>query len=131
MQLRTRCADFALDVMARGHAICVKIFGRLQQIFEFHTLIAANTGHGCRPSQVTFGKIADNRFAKFILIVQNIMRKIELFRHAARVVNVAASAACTLFSECCSMVIKLERNANNIIALRRQFGRNNRAINPA
>ena len=119
MQLRTIRTGFALDVMACGHAICIKIFGRLQQVFEFHPLIAANARHGRGPSKVAFSEIVDNRFAKRVFIVQYIMRKIELFGHAARIMYVTASTAGAFFCECGSVIVKLQGNANNIIALRR------------
>ena len=46
VQFGAPCAPvFALDVMPGGHAICVQVLGRLQQVFEFHPLIAANAGH--------------------------------------------------------------------------------------
>jgi hypothetical protein len=44
--------------------------------------------------------------------------KIELFGHAARIMYVTASTASAFFCECGSVIVKLQGNTNNIIALR-------------
>ncbi len=56
------------------------------------------------------------------------MGKSHFFRDPAGIVNVAPCAAGPLFRKRRAVVIKLQGHAHNIIALRLQFSRHDRAV---
>ena len=107
MQLGAGWSHLALDVMPGGHAIGLKILGRFQQIFEFHTLVAANTrDRGCA-TKIAFGEFINDRVLENIFIIKDIVWKIHLFCDATCIVNVNSCATCPFFSKGRAMVIKL------------------------
>lgn len=59
------------------------------------------------------------------------MWKAHRFGHAGGILNVASSAAGTLFRERRAVVIQLQRDANDIIAFAGQLGRDDRTVDPA
>ena len=128
VQFGAQGAVFALDIMPGCHAISVKVLGGLQQVFEFYPFIAANAGYRGSARKIAFGKIINYSFTEFSFIIKYIVRKIQVLRHASRVMNITPCATGSFFGQCSTMVIELQCDAHNIIALLRQIGCHNRAV---
>ncbi len=131
MQLGTLGAQFALDVVAGGHAIGVEVLGGLQQVLEFHPLIAADAGHGGGAGQIAVGKFVDHGVFENVLIIQHVMREAHILGHAAGIVDVDASATGAFFGQRRAVIVKLQGDADHIIAFFRKHGGHDRAVDAA
>ena len=118
----------ALNVMPSGHAISVQILGGGQKILELHPLIAADAGHRGRPGQIGIGEFFDHRLAEGVFVVQHVMRKAHGLGHPRRIMNVAPRTAGALFGQGRAVVVKLQGDAHDVIALVLQHGRHDRRI---
>ena len=131
MQFGFILALFALNIMAGRHAICFKVPRGLHQIFEFHPFIAANAGHWRCPGQITICKVIDHSLLKDIFIIQHVMRKAHILCHAARVMNINTCATRAFLCQSGPMIVKLQSNANHIIAFTRQLCGHNGTVDTA
>jgi len=131
MKFRAYVADFALNIMARGHAIGIQFLGGLQQVFEFDAFVAPDAGHWCSTRQVTVGKFVDDGITEDVLVVEDIMRKSHVFGHTAGIVDVQPGAARAFFGKGRPVIIELKRDAHDIIALLGQLGGDNRTVHAA
>ncbi len=124
-------AIMAADVMPGRHAIGVQFARRLQQVAELHPFIAANAGHGCGAGQIGIGEFLDHGFAELVFVIKYIMRESHPLGNAAGVVNVLTGAAGALFGQRRTVIVKLQRDADHVISLRRQHRRHNRTVDAA
>ena len=124
-------SHLALDIVARRHAIRIEVLGSFQKVFEFHPLIATNARHRGRTSQITICELVNHRIFKHVLIVQNVMGKAHFLGHAARIMDIEAGTARTLLGQSRTMIIKLQRYTDHVIALGCQLRRNHRTIHTA
>src|SRR5215470_6733776 len=93
--------------LARGH----------QQIAKLDRLIAFDAWHRSFAGDVAFREPVDDRFFEPPLVVEHVVRNADPRRHGARVVNIATGAAGTFAMRRRAMVVELERDADNVIAL--------------
>ncbi|OIQ64889.1 hypothetical protein GALL_535590 [mine drainage metagenome] len=109
-------ADLALNVVAGRHAVGLKIPGGLQQVLELHPLVAANAGHRRRARKIGVGEFVNHRLAEGVFVVEDVVGKAHFLGHAACVVDIAARTAGPLFRQRGAVVVKLQRDADHIIA---------------
>ena len=131
MQLGASRAHLALDVMAGGHAIGIEIARGFQQILELDPLVAADAGHRGGAAQIAVGKLVHHRIAKDVLVIQHVMRKAHFLGHPAGIVDVAAGAAGAFLGQGRAVIVELQGDAHHVIALARQLGGDDRAVDPA
>ncbi len=129
-ELRPAWAQLAAHIMARGQAICPQIAGHAQQILELHLLVAPNAGDGRGPRQIGIGEILHHRLAKAALIIEHIMGNAEPIGHAACIMDILPRAARARLVHRRAMIIKLQRDADHLIAIAGQQGRHHRAVDP-
>ena len=91
-----------------------------QQIAEFDRLVALDARHRRLAGDVACREPVDDRFLEALLVVEYIVRNADARGHCAGIVDVAAGAARTLAVSRGAMVVKLERDADDIIAGFRQ-----------
>ena len=119
--------------MSRRHGVGPKVARRLQEVGELDVLIAAHAGDRRLAGEIAFGEGRDDLFAKAALVVEHVMRDPELRRDRACVMDVAPCAAGPL-ARCGfgrSGIIKLQRDADDIVAVARQHGRHDGRIHAA
>ncbi len=106
-----------------------QVLCRGQHIAKLYAFIAAHTGDRRFARQITVGEVIHHAFAERVFIVENIMRNAELISHLSRIVNILPCTARTNAPHRFPMIIKLQRNPDDIIALffqkRRRHGRVN------
>ncbi len=131
MQFGPGSTGLALDVVAGRHAVGVEVLRRLQQVLELHPLVAADAGHRRRPGQVAVGEFVDHGVAEDVLVVEHVVREAHLLGHAAGVVDVAAGAAGALLGQRRAVVVELQRDADDVVALFGKLGGHDRAVDAA
>ena len=105
-----------------------KLARGLQKIGELHALIAAHAGDRRLAREIARREIGDDRLLETVLVIQHVMRDAERVRHAPRIHNVPPSAAGALTRHGRSVVVKLKRNANGLVARGRNQCRRQRRI---
>ncbi len=124
-------AGLAPDIVAGRHAIGVQVARGIQKVAEFYPLVAADAGHGRRAGQIGVGELLDHQFAELVFVIKHIMRKPDAFRDSARVVDILPGAARPLFRQRGAVVVKLQGDADHVIAFLGQLRRHDRAVDPA
>ena len=117
--------------MAGGEAIRAEIARGLQEVFELHFLIALHAGNGRLAAQVAVGKVVHHRLAEAAFVIEHVMGNADAVCHAAGIVNVRARAARAGAAHGLAVIVQLKRDADHIIALFFQEGRDDRGINAA
>jgi len=116
VQLRPARPDLALDIVTCRHAIGIEIPRRGQQVPELHPLVAADAGHGRGPGKIGIRKLVDDRRAEHVFVIQHVMGKAHRLGDPAGVVNVAARAAGPRPCQRRPVIVKLQRDADHVIA---------------
>src|SRR5690606_25711833 len=83
------------DIMARRHAIGIKITRGLKQVTELDAFITADAGNRCCAGKIGVSKLLDYRFTKLVFVIQNVMRKTDTLGHTAGVMDILPGAAGT------------------------------------
>ena len=102
-----------------------------EQVVKLDRHVAGNARHRRLARDIAFGKAVDHRFLEAALIVENIMRNTNALGHAARVIDVLAGAAGALAVRGGAMVVKLQGDADDVIALGLEQRRGHRRIHAA
>ena len=110
--------------MARRQRIGAQIAGGREQVLELDFAVAGNAGNGRLTVQIAVGELVDHGLAKAAFVVENVMRHVERFGDAACIVDILASAAGALSLRRFPVVVKLQCQANGVIACRLQKRRN-------
>src|SRR5690242_11972143 len=105
------------DVMAGRQYRGPKLARSHQQIAKFDSLIAFDAWHRRFAGHVACREPVDDRFFESLLVVEHVMGNADPRRHGAGVVNVAPGTACAFTVGRRAMVIELERDADDVIAL--------------
>lgn len=115
--------DGTFDVVAGRHAVGAEITGDFQEIVELDSLIAFYARDWGFTAQVRVSKIFDNALTEIGFVIQHVMRESAFFGHAFCVVDVLSGAAgFGAGRDGLSVVIELERNADNVVAFFVQQG---------
>ena len=91
-----------------------------QKIAKLDRLIALDARHRRLAGDVALGEAVDHRFLEAALVVEHVMRNTDALGHGARVMDIAAGAARTLAMRRRAMVVKLQRDADHVVARVRQ-----------
>ena len=70
-------------------------------------------------------------FTELRLVIQHIVRNANLIRYIAGIVNILPRAAGAFLLDGCAMIVQLQRDADDIVALRLQHGGHNGTIDTA
>src|SRR6202453_1619925 len=103
----------------------------LEQIAKLDRAIALDARHWRLARGVAVGEIVDHRFAKAVLIIQHIMRDADPLSNVARVVDVLPGATGALAMGGRAMIVKLQRDADDIVSLGLQQRGRRRRIDAA
>ena len=113
----------------REHA-GAELLGGAEQIVELDGLVAGNARHRRLARGIAFGEGLDHRLLEAGLVVENVMRNADTLGDGAGVINILAGAAGTLAVAGGAVVVKLQGDADDVIALRLQKRRGDRGIDP-
>ena len=103
----------------------------IEQIAELDRAVTLNAGDWSLARRVAVGEIVDHGLAKAAFVVQHIMGNTDPLGDVARVVDVLPGAACALAVGRCAVIVKLQRDADDVIALRLQQRGRHRGIDAA
>ena len=117
--------------MAGGERPRAKILRRRQKIAEFHRLVTTHAGDRRLAAKVAVGELLHHLVAKPALIVEDIMGNTDGIGNTAGIMNILPGAAGALFLHRDAMIVKLQGNADDIIALIFQQGSRHRTVDTA
>ena len=103
----------------------------VEQVAELDRLVALDAGHRRLAGDIAFGEAVDHRFLEAALVVEHVMRDADALGDRARVVDVLAGAAGALAVRRRAMVVKLQRDADDVVALGLEQRRRDRGIDAA
>ena len=95
-----------------------KFARRRQQVAKFDRPVAFDTGHRRFAGGVAIGKAVDDLLAKPAFVVQHVMRNAKARGDIAGIVDVLPGAARTLAMGGGAVIVKLQRNADDVVTLR-------------
>ncbi len=103
--------------MAGRQRIGAQIARGRQKVGKFDRLVAGNAGDRRFAGNIAFGEGIDHRFAETLFVVENIMRDAQHLADAAGIIDILAGTARTSTVHGSAMVVKLQGNTENVIAL--------------
>ena len=106
--------------MAGRQQVGAEVIGGVEQIGEFHVLVAGDAWHRGLAGDVGAGERLDYFLSKALLVVEHVMGNAEPRRDVPRVVDVLPGAARALAMGRFTVVVKLHRHADDVVALPRQ-----------
>src|SRR6185437_2646160 len=101
---------------------------RNQQVVELDRHITFDTGNRRFAVNVTFRKAIDDGLFEAGLVIEHVMRNANTVSHAAGVINILSCVARTFAMHRCSVVVKLQCDPNDVVALRLEQGGRYRGI---
>ena len=117
--------------MAGRQRVGAEVARGLEQVGELDRLVAGDAGHRRLAGEVAVGEAVDHRLAEAALVVEHVVRNAERLGDAARVVDVLAGAAGALAVRRRAMVVELQRDADDVVALGLEQRRDDRGIDAA
>src|SRR5262249_3011722 len=120
MKLWPVAADRAAHVMAGRERIAAEIAGQREEIAELDTLVAADAWDRRFAARIARREIVDDRALEALLVVEHVMRDRQALGDALRVMDVLAGAAGALLLHRGAVVVKLQRDADDVVTLARQ-----------
>ena len=125
-----RQADGSHVVPGRQHARAEIARGR-EQVLELDRLVAVDARHRRLARDIARGERIDHRLLEAALVVEHVVRNADPLGDRAGVVDVLPGAAGALAVGRLAMVVELERDADDVIALGLQQRRRHRGIDAA
>ena len=107
----------ALNVMARRHAIGAEIMGDFEQVAEFDGLVAFHARDRRFALKIAFHETVDDGLFEIVFVIEDVMREAFFFCDAAGIVNILPRAARAFFGDGRAVIVKLQRDADDIIPL--------------
>ena len=117
VKLEAGPARLAPHIMAGGERRGAELLGGLQQVAELDLLIAGDARHRRLAGEIAVGERVHHVLREPRLIVEHVMGNAESLRHAAGILNVLAGAAGALAADRLAVVVELERDADDVVAL--------------
>ena len=117
--------------MAGRKTVGPKLLGELDQISELHTLVAQAARYRSAPARILVSEMLDNASAEPAFVVEHIMGDADTVADGARVVDVLARAAGSGALGRLAVVVKLERNTDDLRARARSERGHDGAIDAA
>ena len=114
--------------MPRGQAVGIQFARGRQEIPELDPLVAADARDGRRAGQVLVGELVHHRFAEAVLVVEHVVGEAHLLGHAAGIVDVAPGAAGALAGQRGAVIVELQRDSHDVIALFGQLRRDDGTV---
>ena len=124
-----RCARG--DVMAGRQNLRAKLAGGAEQVLELDRHVAVDAGHRRLAQDVALGEAVDHRLLESAFVVEDVMRNADPVGDVAGVVDVLPGAAGALAVRRRPMVVKLQRHADDVIALLLQKRGGHRRVDAA
>ena len=131
MQLRTRLAHHALHIVAGGQRLGAELARGLEQVAELHRAVAGDAGHRRLAAHIGVGEGVHHLGAEAALIVEHVVRDAEPLGDLARVLDVLAGTARPCLADGDAMVIELQSDAHDVVALLLQERGGDRRIDAA
>ena len=103
-------------VAGREHA-CAEIAGGAEQVGELDRTVALDARHRRLARRIALGETIDHGGAEALFIVEHVVRNADALRDRARIMDVAAGAAGTLAVRGRAVVVELQRDADDVVAL--------------
>ncbi len=117
--------------MAGRQRIRPKLAGGRQQIGELDRLVAGDAGDRRLAGDVALGERVDHRLAEPLLVVEHVMGNAERLADTAGILDVLAGTAGAGPVHGRAMIVELQRDAENVIALALQETGDDGRIHPA
>src|SRR5215468_9498821 len=119
------------DIMTGGKRSSAEVARGFQQIAELDRAVALDARHRRLAMRVALGEIIDHGLAETAFVVQHVMRNADGSRDIAGVMDVATGATGALAMGRRAMVVELQRDADDIVALRLQQRSRHRRVDAA
>ena len=129
--LRAIADGGAADIVARRHGLGAQVAGDVQQVAELDRLIAADAGDRGLALQIGVGELIDHSVLEPALVVQDIVGNADHLGGQTGVVDVLARTAGALLLQRRAVVVKLQRDADDVIARLVQQGGDDGGVHPA
>jgi glycerate-2-kinase len=107
----------AADVVAGGECVSAEFLRRRKQVGELDSLVAGYAGDRRLAGHVARREGIDHRLAEALLVVEHIMRNAERLGNAPCIGNVLPGAARAGTMDGSTVIIELQRHADDVIAL--------------
>ena len=131
MQLRPLGRLDAPDIVAGGQGLGAEVAGDAQELLELDLLVAANARDRRLAGEVGVGEVVDHRRLEPPLEVEDVVGDADAVGDPAGIVDVLAGAAASRPARGLAMVIELQGNADDVVALLFQQRRGDRAVDAA
>ena len=131
MQLGPRLAHHALHVVAGRQRLGAELARRPEQVAELHRAVAGDAGHRRLAAHVGIGERLHDLGAEAAFVVEHVVRDGEPLGDLAGVLDVLAGAAGAGLADGDAMVIELQGDAHDVVALLLQQRRRDRRIDAA
>ena len=119
------------DVMAGRQHLGAQFARGAEQILELDRHVAIDARHRRLARHIALGEAVDHRRLEAALVVEHVMRNADPVRHRAGVVDVLAGAAGALAMGRRAMVVELQGDADDVIALGLEQRRRHRRVDAA
>ena len=103
--------------MPGGQNLGAKFARRDQQVMKLDRHVAFDARHRRLAVDIAFGETVDYRFLEAALVIEHVMRNADALGDAAGVIDVLPGAAGALAMAGGAVVVKLQRDADHVIAL--------------
>ena len=117
--------------MAGRQRIGAEIARRCQKIRKFDGLVTGNARDRRFAGHIALGERIDHRFAKALFVIQHIMRNAQNIADAAGVIDILAGTAGAGAVDGSAVIVELQRDAQNVIALPFQDAGHHGTVNAA
>ena len=103
--------------MAGRQRLGAEVARGLEKVAELHRPVAGDTGHRRLAARIGVGECIHHIGAEAAFIVEHVVRDAETIGDLAGVLDVLASAAGTLLADGGAVIVELQRDAHDVIAL--------------
>ncbi len=119
------------DVVAGRQHLGAELARGLEQIAELDRLVALHARHRRLARDIALGETVDHHFLEAALVVEHVVGNADALRHRAGVVDVLPGAAGALAVGRLAMVVELQGDADDVVALGLEQRRGDRGIDAA
>src|SRR5260221_8756718 len=105
------------DVMSGRQHLGAELARGREQIAELDRLVALDARHRRLARHIALGEAVDHHFLEAALVVEHVVGNADPLRHRAGVIDILAGAAGTLAMGRRAMVVELQRDADDVVAL--------------
>ena len=116
-KLRPARALAPLDVVACRQCIGAEVLCRLEQVAKLDLLIAGDARDRRLARGIALRKAAHHRVGEAALIIEHVVGDAQHLGDAARIVDVLAGAAASLPARRLAVIVELQRDADDLVAL--------------